>query len=122
MLDIRYPIEADEHGVIDGIRLSTALIRTAVNLLIPYIGTCSGCLDTAFSKIANEVLEDAHQELKTGEANPTIFTPGLNGGSVTLQSKLTWLIVKKPFMNCCYLDRMKTTPTFIEGQCFVVTA
>lgn len=79
MLELKYPIEADEHGVIDGIRLSTAMIRSAVDVLIPYIGTCGGCIDTAFGKIANEVLEAIHQEIKNGDSNAMIFTPGLNG-------------------------------------------
>jgi hypothetical protein len=36
MLELNYPIEADERGVIDGIRLSTAMIRSAVDVLISH--------------------------------------------------------------------------------------
>ena len=79
MLDLPFNIPADEHGAIDGMRLSRALMRAAVDVLLPYVGHCPACLDIAFSQSAEDVLETMHAELKKGQENALLFTPGLSG-------------------------------------------
>lgn len=79
MVNLTYNIPPDDHGAIDGMRLACALMRTAVDVLLPYVGHCPGCLDAAFDKIANDLLETMHAELKAGEENAMLFTPGLSG-------------------------------------------
>jgi hypothetical protein len=78
MLELRYPVEPDKHGVIDGVQLATHLIRNAVNLLIPYVANCRACLDAIFSQIANSALETVHQELSSGQKSGAfLFTVGI---------------------------------------------
>lgn len=66
-LEVRYPVTLDAHGFVNGLDLAHMLIDNAAKLILTYVNECPGCLDAAFGKIANEVLEDHHRRRKEGE-------------------------------------------------------
>lgn len=79
MLEVRLPVEPDEHGVFDGVQLAQAMIYDAAAVLLPYVRSCPACLDALFSKIANQALESMHQDLREGQKRGLTFAVGPEG-------------------------------------------
>jgi hypothetical protein len=61
VLELQYPAQPDERGVVDGMQLESPCVNDAARLLVPY---AAGCHDTIFTGLAYEALEAVHQKLK----------------------------------------------------------
>lgn len=79
MLEVRLPVEPDEHGVFSGVELAQSMICSAAAVLLPYVRNCPACLDALFGKLANQVLEDMHQGIKAGDRPGMTFALGSDG-------------------------------------------
>jgi hypothetical protein len=57
-----FEVEVDEDRVVDGRRHAATLIHQAYRLLMPYVGDCPTCADKLFGVIANQVIEQIHED------------------------------------------------------------
>lgn len=66
MIELSFQIDPDENDIIDGRDLARAMVQTAYRLLIPYVNDCPACSDALFTAVANDAIEEIHQDGQRG--------------------------------------------------------
>ncbi|WP_244832489.1 hypothetical protein [Caballeronia sp. TF1N1] len=61
-LQFTFDVDPDANGVYDGRELAKQFIGAAFKLLVPYVDGCPACADNLMTAIANDVMEQLHEE------------------------------------------------------------